>query len=198
MIGLTGGIASGKTTVSRMLAERGATVIDADVLGHEIYRPGMPAWDALIESFGCEILGAGGQIDRRKLGALVFGDPEAMRRLTAIVWPLMKVEMQRDLARLRELGTRIVVLEAAVLIEAGWQDLVDEVWTAAVPPHVAVGRLVERNGIAAGEAWKRLAAQISNNERIAHADVVIDNSGRPEELSRQVDALWQQVLRRAA
>lgn len=198
VIGLTGGIASGKSAVSRLLRDRGAAVVDADVLGHEIYQAGRPAWQALVEAFGRDIIGDDGQIDRGRLGALVFGDRAAMKRLTDIVWPLMKLEMLERLESLRGLGARVVVLEAAVLIEAGWQDLVDEVWAVVVPADLAVKRLVQRNGFGEKEARARLAAQIENSERVAHAEVVVDNSGSLEDLTNQVHSLWQQVLERAA
>jgi dephospho-CoA kinase len=198
VIGLTGGIASGKSTIASLLSGRGAVVLDADALGHEVYRPGLPAWRAILDTFGEDLAGPDAAIDRRKLGALVFGDPLAMRRLTGIVWPAMKTEMRRRLAELLDAGVRVVVLEAAVLLEAGWQDLVDEVWVVRVPAAVAVARLTLRNGLSEEAARARLAAQMTNDERAARADVVIDNSGSIEELSKHIDALWDGVLQRAA
>ena len=198
VIGLTGGIASGKSVVSRLLADRGAVVVDADALGHEIYTAGRPAWRELVEAFGRQIVGPDGQIDRGRLGRLVFADSAAMQRLRAIVWPLMKQEMRGRLGQLGHQGVRVVVLEAAVLVEAGWQDLVDEVWTVSVPPDVAVLRLAQRNGLSEVEARARLAAQIDNREREAHADVVIENTGSLEDLEVRVDARWQQFLQRVA
>ncbi|HEY8490008.1 MAG TPA: dephospho-CoA kinase, partial [Dehalococcoidia bacterium] len=127
-IGLTGGIASGKSTISRMLADRGAVIIDADRLGHEAYRPGTPAYRRVVEAFGPEIVGPNGEIDRAKLGARVFGNPEQMKRLTDIVWPAIRELARERIEAERRRGTRVVVLEAAVLVEAGWFDLVDEVW----------------------------------------------------------------------
>jgi dephospho-CoA kinase len=198
VIGLTGGIASGKSTVARQLAQLGATALDADALGHEVYRSGRPAWHQLVDAFGSEIVDADGQIDRRRLGALVFTEPAAMKRLTDIVWPLMKQEMAGRLNRLRELDTRIVVVEAAVLLEAGWQELVDEVWAVATSPQTAVSRLVQRTGASEDEARSRLAAQMNNEQRAARADVVIENNGDVEDLNRRVYAEWQKLLERAS
>lgn len=197
-IGLTGGIASGKTTVAARLRERGATVIDADLVGHEVYRPELPAWTALIEAFGRGIMAPDGTIDRSQLGALVFNNPAQMQRLTGILWPEMKRVMGERLAELRGAGAAIVVIEAAVLLEAGWQDLVDEVWTVTVPPDLAIARLMQRSRFSEEQARARLASQLSNEERVGLADIVIDNSGSRGDLLREVDNLWQAVLQRAA
>ncbi|MGI8551118.1 MAG: dephospho-CoA kinase [Dehalococcoidia bacterium] len=198
VIGLTGGIASGKTTVSRLLREHGATVIDADIVGHEVYLPRTPAWQALIQTFGAELLGADEAIDRRKLGAIVFNNPEAMRKLTGIVWPQMKRVMSGLLDGHRRANVPVVVLEAAVLIEAGWQDLVDEIWTTVVSPEVAIARLMARNQMSEEQARARLASQISNEERVREANTIIDNSGSVAELAEHMDRLWLDVEHRAA
>lgn len=197
-IGLTGGIASGKTTVAARLSERGAVVIDADIVGHEVYRPELPAWTALIEAFGRGIVAPDGTIDRRQLGARVFNNPAEMQRLTDIVWPEMKRVMAERLDGLRRDGVPVAVVEAAVLLEAGWQDLVDEVWTVVVPPAVAAARVMERNQLSEEQARARIASQLSNAERIRGADLVIENSGSREDLLHEVDSLWQAVLQRAA
>jgi dephospho-CoA kinase len=198
VIGLTGGIASGKSTVANLLAQRDATVIAADELGHEIYQPGKPAWQAILDEFGEGIATDGGVIDRRKLGALVFSDSRALDRLTSITWPLMKEEMRRRLGACREAGKATVILEAAVLLEAGWDDLVDVIWVVNTPPETAIQRLRERSKLSEDEARARLAAQMSNAERAARADAVIDNSRSIEELVAQVDKLWESAGRHAA
>jgi dephospho-CoA kinase len=186
VIGLTGGIAAGKSTVSEALRESGAVVIDADKVGHEAYRPGTETHAALVEAFGEQIRADDGEIDRRKLGAIVFADPEQRRRLQDIVWPRMKEMMRGQLAGLSAQGTEVAVIEAAVLLEAGWQDLVDEIWVVQVPEEVAMQRLMARNGFSAEDARSRIRAQLSNEERARHADVIIDNSGAIEDARRQV------------
>jgi len=183
---LTGGIAAGKSTVSEALRESGAVVIDADKVGHEAYRPGTETYAALVDAFGDQIRAEDGEIDRRKLGAIVFADPEQRRRLQDIVWPRMKEMMRGQLAELSAQGTRLAVVEAAVLFEAGWQDLMDEVWVVQVPEEIAMQRLMTRHGFSPQDAQSRIRAQLSNEERARHADVIIDNSGDIENARRQV------------
>jgi dephospho-CoA kinase len=190
VIGLTGGIASGKSVVSRMLADRGALVIDADIVGHEAYAPGSGCFDDVVASFGKDVIGEDGRIDRRALGAKVFGDPAMRMRLESIVWPWMRGVMEERLAKLREDGVPVVVLEAAVLLEADWVPLVDQVWVVTVPPDLARERIVARNGLTPEQADQRIAAQLSNDERKARAQVVIENSGTLEDLERRVDDAW--------
>jgi dephospho-CoA kinase len=141
---------------------------------------------ALVEAFGAEIVTEGGEIDRRKLGAIVFADPAQRQRLQDIVWPRMKEMMRARLDELRAAGTQVVVIEAAVLLEAGWQDLTDEVWVVTVPEPIAMQRLIARNGFSEDEARSRIRAQLSNEERAQHADAVIDNSGSIEDARVQV------------
>jgi dephospho-CoA kinase len=189
VIGLTGGIAAGKSTISDALLESGAAVIDADKVGHEAYLPGTETHHALVASFGGEILADDGQIDRRKLGAIVFSDPAQRQRLQDIVWPRMKEMMRGRLKELAAQDTQVAVIEAAVLLEAGWQDLVDEIWVVQVPESVAMQRLMARNGFSAEDAQSRIRAQLSNEERARQASVVIDNTGTIEDAKTQVSAL---------
>lgn len=189
VIGLTGGIAAGKSTVSEALREAGAVVIDADKVGHEAYLPGTETHQALVAAFGDQILAEDGQIDRRKLGAIVFADPAERQRLQDIVWPRMKEMMRGRLAELAEQGTAVAVIEAAVLFEAGWQDLVGEIWVVQVPETVAMQRLIARNGFSPEDAQSRIRAQLSNEERARQADVVIDNSGTIEDAQERVRKL---------
>ena len=149
-IGLTGGIASGKSLVTQQLAERGAAVIDADKVGHEAYRQGTDTFRAVVEAFGPDVVGPDGEIDRKALGGKVFADPEARRRLEEIVWPAMREMMEERLAELHAAGTDVAVLEAALLIEADWLPPVDEVWVVIASPETARQRLMERNGRRAG------------------------------------------------
>lgn len=193
VIGLTGGIASGKSVVSQMLAEHGALVIDADKVGHEAYAPGSGCYEAVVEAFGRDIVAADGSIDRRALGGKVFGDAGQRKRLEGIVWPWMRSTMEGRLAGLRREGVPVVVLEAAVLIEADWIPLVDQVWAVVTPAAIARERIMSRNGLTAEQADARIAAQLTNAEREARAQVVIENSGSMEELRRRVDEAWGQL-----
>ncbi len=195
-IGLTGGIGSGKTTVAAMLEELGATVIHADTVGHETYQPHSEGWQRLISTFGATILSPDQTIDRKKLGAVVFSDPQALARLNAIVHPLIFAEIQRRLAAYRSAGhIQPVVVEAAVLIEANWLPLVDEVWLVVTSQDAVVDRLGKQRGLLPPDVAARIAAQLSDAERQRHADVIIHNTGSLEDLRRRVRALWQRSLR---
>ncbi len=198
VIGLTGGIASGKSVVREMLEARGAHVIDADKVGHEAYAPGTSCYRAVVSAFGPQIVGPDGQIDRKALGARVFGDPAQRRRLEGIVWPWMRQTMEHRLAVLRGEGVPLIVLEAAVLVEADWPPLVDEVWVVTVPTALARERIMRRNGLTADQADARIAAQLTDGERAKHAQVIIENGGTLEELERRVDAEWRRIAPQAA
>ena len=190
IIGLTGGIASGKSVVSGMLAERGALVIDADKVGHEAYAPGGGCFRDVVAAFGSDIVAADGQIDRRALGGKVFGNPEERKRLEGIVWPWMRETMRKRFDDLRAESVPFVVLEAAVLLEADWTPLVDQVWVVIVAPEIARARIIERNGYTAEQADQRISAQLTNDERVRQAQVVIDNSGTLDDLRTHVDKAW--------
>ncbi len=190
VIGLTGGIASGKSVVSKMLAEHGALVIDADKVGHEAYAPGSGCYEAVVEAFGKDIVAPDGEIDRKALGGKVFGDPAHRKRLEGIVWPWMRETMDKRLAKIRADGTPVVVLEAAVLIEADWVPITDQVWVVTVAPDVARQRIIERNGLTAEQADARINAQLSNEERVKYAKVIIDNSGTLDDLKKRVGEAW--------
>ena len=190
VIGLTGGIASGKSAVSAMLADHGALIIDADKVGHEAYAPGSGCYDHVVAAFGSDIVGADGQIDRRALGAKVFGAAEQRKRLEGIVWPWMRTTMEKRLAALREERVPVVVLEAAVLLEAEWTPLVDQVWVVVVAPEIARQRIVERNGLTPEQADQRIGAQLTNAERTAKAQLIIENNGTLDELGKRVDEAW--------
>lgn len=193
-IGLTGGIASGKSTAARYLGQLGAHVIDADKLGHQVYEPGTGGFARVVAEFGDDIVGADGRIDRRALGAKVFGAPERLARLTAIVWPEILELARAEMAAVAGADPgRIIVLEAAVLLEAGWQDAVDEVWAVVVEPEVAVQRACARDGLSEDDVRRRIAAQIGNDERRARAQVIIDNSGDPETLLARLDREWLRI-----
>ena len=192
-IGLTGGIGSGKSVVARMLAERGAEVIDADKVGHDVYQPGTPGWSRVVEAFGRDIVAADGSIDRKTLGARVFADPGELRRLNAIVHPLIAGEVRSRIEQIRAEGrTEAVVVEAAVLIEARWNELVDEVWVVVATPELATSRIVRDRGLRPEEVRRRIASQLADDRRTAAADLVIRNTGTLEELDETVDRAWRE------
>ena len=193
VIGLTGGIASGKSLVSERLAELGAVIIDADKLGHESYLPGTDTYRAVIDAFGSDVVSPDGEIDRKVLGSKVFGDPEARRRLEQIVWPAIRRLAVARIEALRSERAPVVVLEAAVLIEAEWFDLADEVWIVEASPDVARARLMERNGLTPQQAQARLQAQLTNEKRRPYAGVIIENNGSLEDLRRTVDDAWAKI-----
>ena len=179
IIGLTGGIASGKSTAAKRLGEWGAHVIDADQLGHRAYLKDTPAFHAVVAAFGGDTVGEDGEIDRRVLGGKVFGDPAKLKLLTDIVWPAIRDLAADEIQSVQSAEPeRIIVLEAAVLLEAGWQDLVDEIWAT----------VVDRAAVEA-----RIDAQLSNAQRRAAASRVIDNSGTEQELEAQLQVLWSQL-----
>ena len=189
-IGLTGGIASGKSTVSQQLAQQDAVIVDADQLGHQTYEPGTDTYDQVVSAFGRDVVAEDGSVDRRVLGGKVFGDTEQMTRLTDIVWPGIRRLVEAEFERLAANGTEFVVLEAAVMIEAEWTDVVDEVWVVTAPPLVARERLMNRNGFSAEEADTRIQSQISNADRLEHADVVLDMDCSLEAVHNRVDRAW--------
>lgn len=198
VIGLTGGPGTGKSTVAAMLARRGAAVIEADRLGHQAYAPGTAGWEAVVRAFGPEVIAPDGTIDRRRLGALVFSDPEKLRRLNAIIHPEIRRLITVQLEKFRREGVRVVVIEAALLFEAGWDDLVDEVWVTTAPPDVAAARYAARTGLPEAEVRQRVAAQLDAAEKARRADRIIDTSGSLANVERQVDRLWNELLSRAA
>ena len=194
VICLTGGMASGKSTAARFLKEQGAHVIDADVLGHRTYEPGSPAHAQVVAAFGRDVQAAGGKIDRKALGARVFGKPAELKKLTDIVWPAISALAMEEISRVKASGVvRVIVLEAAVLFEAGWQDNGDEVWVVIVERETAIARAMQRDNVPRATAEGRLDAQLSNAERVARADVVIDNNGAPEAMLAQLRDQWRRV-----
>lgn len=196
VIGLTGGIASGKSTVTGFFKDRDIPVIDADLLGHRTYDPGTETFAAVVKAFGDDLVAPDGTIDRRVLGGKVFGKPEELKRLTDIVWPGIRKLASEALSEFEAAGNSLVVLEAAVLFEAGWEDLVDEVWVVVVEPDLAVKRLATRNGLDEAAARARIDSQLSNAERTARADVVITNDGTLDELKATIERAWNEIQTR--
>jgi dephospho-CoA kinase len=190
VIGLTGGIASGKSTVSRLLREMGATVIDIDAIAREVVAPGLPAWEEIVAWQGRAILQADGSLDRRRLGDIVFGDDKARARLEEITHPRITVAANAALAAAEQAGAVVAVLDMPLLYEAGWQKKLDEVWVVYVDAATQLRRLTARDTLTAGQAKARVAAQLSLDEKARRADVVIDNSGSAAATAAQVAAVW--------
>lgn len=197
VIGLTGSIASGKSTVAALLAERGAQIIDADRLGHRAYAPGTETFAQVVAAFGTGVVAPDGSIDRKRLGTLVFGHPDELALLMSIVGPRIRELAQAALASAAAQGVAVAVLEAAILIEAGWSTLVDEVWLLTVPPPAARQRLIERSGLSPEEADRRLTSQRSDAERLPHADLVIPTDGSLDQVRERVALAWEAFLARA-
>ena len=190
VIGLTGGIGTGKSEVANLLELFGAEVINADQVGHEAYTPNSESWREVVNAFGEGILQPDGQIDRSRLGAIVFSDPEQLEKLNAIMHPRMAGMVGDKIEVLRDKGVPAVVVEAAVLFEAGWDSLVDEVWTTDSPVEVVIERLQARNGMGEEEVRRRINSQMDRSERIGRSDLVVDNSGDVTTLGKTVKALW--------
>lgn len=192
LIGLTGGIGSGKSTVSALLAERGAVVIDADAITRDLQQPGTEVFAAMVERFGPAIVAVDGTLDRQAVADIVFTDTDALRDLNAIVHPAVGVEIARRLQS--EQGTgHLVVLDVPLLVESGRDDLAALV-VVDVDPEVAVERLVQRRGMREDDARARLASQASREDRLAQADHVIDNDGSLEELESRVAEVWLRLV----
>jgi dephospho-CoA kinase len=194
VIGLTGGIGAGKSTVTHMIEELGAAVIDADKVGHQIYLPDLPAWREIVGTFGQEVLHADRTINRQSLGKIVFADPEALRTLNRIVHPKMFERMAELIAELRVRGDmEAIVIEAAILIEANWQPLADQIWLVVASEPVVIERLAKQRNLSPEQVRTRIAAQLSNEERLKHAHVVIRNDGSLDEVRTAVHQAWDQL-----
>jgi dephospho-CoA kinase len=188
LIGLTGGIGSGKSTVSARLAELGARVVDADAITRAVQQPGTGVFAAIVERFGQGVVAGDGTLDRPTLAAIVFNDPEELKALNAIVHPAVGVAIAEQLAAAAETDD-VVVLDVPLLVESGRDDMAALV-VVDLDPEVAVARLVEHRGFTEGDARARISRQASREDRLAKADRVLDNRGTVEDLLAQVDALW--------
>jgi dephospho-CoA kinase len=202
VIGLTGGVGSGKSTVSQFLAELGAVIIDADKVGHEALKPDTELWRDVVSAFGSQILTPDGEIDRKKLGRVVFGNPEALARLNDIIHPRIYNMVKAQIEECRRHGVKVVVLEAPLLIDvpllmkAGKPSLldeVDEVWVTIAPESIVLRRLKEKFGLSEPESLARIRSQLSSEERIRYADVVINTDCDLGELKQKVSELWQRL-----
>ncbi|MDA0352241.1 MAG: dephospho-CoA kinase [Chloroflexi bacterium] len=198
-IGLTGGIASGKSTVAELLRDLGAEVVEGDRLGHRVYEPGSSGFEKVVNAFGHDIVAADGTIDRRILGGKVFGAPEEMDRLNGVMWPAIREIAVQEFAAIKKKDPdAVIVFEAAVMLEAGWQDLVDEVWVVTTKQDLAIDRLKTRNGYSREQALARIESQMSNRQRQEFADVKFDNSEDEEKLKSRVQYHWKRLLKRIA
>ena len=196
IIGLTGGIGSGKSTVARFLEEMGAVIVDLDRVGHEVLRKGNQAYEQVVGEFGKGILEASGEIDRSKLGRVVFDSHEALIRLNRIVHPAIDNVVNSEIEKYRRQGIKVAALEAAAMLEAGKTAQADELWVTIAPEVTVLRRIVERGGLSKQETKARIKAQLSNKERIRQADVVIDTDCTLDELKDRVATEWEKLLGR--
>jgi dephospho-CoA kinase len=192
VIGLTGSIGSGKSEVAAILKELGAGVIDADKVGHEILNPGKPGWHKVVETFGKNICDQSCKIDRKKLSKIVFQNPEAIDKLNQITHPLIWNEIKLLLNKLEEEGFEVAIVEAALLIEAGWAPFMDQIWLSIAPKEITLSRLIKR-GLSESEAKARIAAKIPGETKINQATAVILNDGSIIELRKKVAKLWNGI-----
>ena len=194
LLALTGGIASGKSTVAAMLRDRGAVVVDADAIVREVQSPGSPVLDAIAREFGVDVIDADGNLDRAALGGRVFGHPDRLAALNALVHPAVREESERRFrAAFAEDPTAVVVYDVPLLAEARGGDAWDLVVVAHAPADLRVRRLVENRGMTERDARARIGSQASDEERLALADVVIDTAARLDDTRRQVDDLWERI-----
>lgn len=196
VIGLTGGSGSGKSSIAKRLEKLGAVRIDCDKLGHEVYEPGTAAYHKVLEEFGSDILNEDKTINRRELGKKVFGNQERLKALTDIVWPEIALLVKNKIQQAREEGKQVCVLDAAVLLEAGWNDMVHEVWVTVIPEEEAVSRITERDGVSAEDALRRLHSQWSNSKQVQYANVALTTLWEPEVTQKQVLEAWNLLQKR--
>ena len=195
-IGLTGGIASGKSTVGAMLRQMGAVVIDTDLIAHEVTAPGSGAVMEMSRRYGSDIVKDDGSLRRDVVGKIVFSDPVEKKWLEALLHPLIRAEAEKQAQAAFEAGQRVVVLDVPLLFESGWNGKVDEIWTVYTPQAIQEVRLQRRDGYTDSEIADRLASQWPIDEKAKRADVVIDNTGLPESTRRQVEVAWNAVMNR--
>ena len=196
-VGLTGGVGSGKSTVARILADRGVPVVDADTIAREVVEPCAPAYREVVEAFGPGILREDGTLDRGALGRKVFSDPALRRRLEGITHPHILRRMSGEIDRLGDRGCELVVLDIPLLFEVGLEDMCDEVWVVWAAKERRIGRVASRDGLDSDEVERRMGAQMPLEEKVARADAVIDNDGSLEDTSDRARRLLDAALHRA-
>ncbi|MBZ4687240.1 MAG: dephospho-CoA kinase [Clostridiales bacterium] len=194
VIGLTGGIASGKTTVATILQELGAAVLDADEVAKKIVQKGKPAYKEIIKTFGRKVLTSDGDLNRKLLGKIVFNDEEKRKKLESIIHPRVKEYFLEEIQRIKEKDPqKIIVLDVPLLLESGMETLVDEVWVVAVSEELQIKRIELRDRIGRQEALKRIKAQMPLKEKLKYADRIINAEGTLEDTKRQVVSLWREI-----
>jgi dephospho-CoA kinase len=193
VIGLTGGIASGKSTVSRMFKQLGARVVDADQIARRIVAPGKPALREIAQTFGKQMVRPDGSLDRKRLGKLVFSDPAKLKQLDAITHPRIAAAAKWSIARHRRAGAPLVIYDAALIVEKGWQKGLDGLVVVSIPEKVQLSRLMQRDGITRDGALKRVRSQLPLADKVKVADHVIDNSGSLNQTRSQVERLYKQL-----
>ncbi|XP_013145344.1 PREDICTED: bifunctional coenzyme A synthase isoform X2 [Papilio polytes] len=193
VIGLAGGIGSGKSNIAEKLKLKGAAVINCDLIAHELYKPGLPLNRTLSEAFGGHIITENGEVDRRKLGQIVFSDKNELERLNQLVWPAVIEETQRRIRALGQAGYEVVVMEAAVMVRAKWYHYCHQLWAVIVPPNEAIKRLQARNNLSEEEARQRVEAQVSNSEQVAAANIVFSPYWSYEYTQSQIDKAWDHL-----
>lgn len=193
VIGLAGGIASGKSNIAEKLKSKGAAIINCDIIAHELYKPGLPLNTTIAQSFGDHVITSDGEVDRRKLGQIVFSDKSQLQKLNELVWPAVIEETQRRVVALGKQGYKVVVMEAAVMVRAKWYERCHQLWAVIIPPDEAIKRLQKRNGLTEEEARQRIEAQPSNSEQVAHANIVFSPFWSYEYTQSQIDRAWQQL-----
>ncbi|MFI5043552.1 MAG: dephospho-CoA kinase [Acidimicrobiales bacterium] len=191
LIGLTGGIGSGKSTVSGALAERGAVVVDADAIVKELQSPGTVVFDEMVERFGPDIVGPDGGLDRARVAEIVFNDADALKDLSGIVHPRVQAEIFRRIEEQTDTDN-VVVLDIPLLVESGYPGLLGTI-VVDLDPEVAITRLIEFREFTEDDARARIAKQATREQRLEKADFVVDNSGTPDDLPSQIDAVWEWI-----
>lgn len=194
-IGLTGGIASGKSTVSNYLSNKGIPIVDADKIARKLAEKGGAIWKAYRDRYGCQVVNFDGTLNRGKLGQIIFSSPEEIEWVNNTTHPMIRAACFEDLSSFEKEGCKAVILDIPLLFETGWQKYVDESWLVSISKELQLKRVMERDGLSASEAEKRIAAQMSLEEKRRLADRVIDNSGSLEDLYGTVDRLWHEVIK---
>lgn len=196
VLGLTGNIASGKSTVARMLERSGARIIDADLIAREVVEPEKPAWADIVRKFGPGVLGADGTVDRRRLGEIVFADEGKRKLLMDITHPRIKEAVRERLSGYREENAPVVVIEAALIVESGGlREFLDGLIVVTADEESQIERLMNRSAHTREEALARIGSQMPAGEKALHADYIIDNSGTEEETEAEVKKLWEEIIR---